>query len=133
MYCNFINNIYNNNIMASTRNRNTPINYKLEQEQNVNNEKYNVYKHSSYGFPYVVNLPGNGFGGAYVSPEYLSNNYVDIESFLRGTGTTNLVRVGGFMTLTPELNKVTPINIYENSEVIMPLPLITSNERPWPI
>ena len=131
MYC--INNIYNNNIMASTRNRNTPINYKLEQEQNVNNEKYNVYKHSSYGFPYTVNLPGNGFGGAYISPEYLSNNYVDIESFLHGTGTTNLVKVGGFMTLTPELNKVAPINLYANNEVIMPLPFIKTTERPWPI
>ena len=31
--------------MASTRNKNTPINYKLEQLQNINNEKYNVYKH----------------------------------------------------------------------------------------
>jgi hypothetical protein len=120
--------------MASTRNKNTPINYKLEQLQNINNEKYNVYKHSSSGQPYMINLPGNGFGGSCISAEKLSNNYVDIESFLRGTGTTNLERPGGgFMTLTPELNTINPINLYENPEVLMPLPLITSPERPWPI
>jgi len=117
--------------MASTRNKNTPGNYRLEQLENINNEKYNVYKHSSYGTPYQINLPGNGLGGAAISPENLSNNYVDIESFLRGTGTTNLVN--GFMTLTPELNKINSINIYENPAVLMPLPLITTNERPWPI
>ena len=119
--------------MASTRNRNTPINYKLEQSQNINTAKYSVYKHSSYGNPYDVNLPGNGFGGSHISPEKLSNNYIDIESFLRGTGTTNLEQVGGFKTLTPELNNINTINIYETNVVIMPLPLITSPERPWPV
>lgn len=117
--------------MASTRNRNTSINYKLEQLTNNNTEIYNLYKHSSYGDPYVVNLPGNGFGGSYINAEKLSNNSVDIESFLRGIGTTDLVK--GPITLTPELNKIRTVNIYENNEVIMPLPLITSRERPWPI
>jgi len=117
--------------MASTRNRNTAINYKLEQLTNVNNEQYNLYKHGSSGNPYMINLPGNGFGGSHMSAEKLSNNSVDIESFLRGIGTTNLIK--GNMILTPELNKIRPVNIYENNEVIMPLPLITTPERPWPI
>jgi hypothetical protein len=117
--------------MASTRNRNTSVNYKLEQLSNNHNEIYNLYKHSSSGNPYNVNLPGNGFGGSYINAEFLSNNSVDIESFLRGIGTTNLVT--GPITITPELNKIRPVNIYENNAVIMPLPLITSRERPWPI
>lgn len=117
--------------MASTRNRNTAINYKLEQLKNMNNESYNLYKHSSYGNAYTTNLPGNGFGGSYINAENLSNNSVDIESFLRGIGTTNLVE--GPITLTPKLNNLKSVNIYENNEVIMPLPLITNPERPWPI
>jgi hypothetical protein len=118
--------------MASTRNKNTYINYKLEQLTNMNNEMYNLYKHGSSGDPYYINLPGNGFGGSHMSADKLSNNSVDIESFLRGIGTTDLIK--GPMTLTPKLNTISTVNIYEtNNPVIMPLPLITTPERPWPI
>lgn len=118
--------------MASTRNKNTYINYKLEQFTNMNNERYNLYKNGSSGDPYSIHLPGNGFGGSHMSADKLSNNSVDIESFLRGIGTTDLVK--GPMTLTPELNRISTVNVYEkNTEIIMPLPLITTRERPWPI
>jgi len=90
-----------------------------------------MYKHGSYGNPYNINLPGNGFGGSHMNADKLSSNSVDIESFLRGIGTTDLVN--GPSTVTPRLNKISSVNIYEKNEVIMPLPLITTSERPWPI
>jgi hypothetical protein len=118
--------------MASTRNKNTQINYTLEQRENRQTEKYTLYPNSSGGYAYELNLPGNGFGFAAIPGDQLSHNSVDIESFLRGTGVTNLV-TGKQACLTPELKNITPINIYHNPSVIMPAPLVVERNRPWPI
>lgn len=118
--------------MASTRNKNTQINYTLEQRENRQNENYTLYAYGSGGYAYDLNLPGNGFGFAAIPADQLSNNSVDIESFLRGTGVTNLV-TGQQACLTPEIKNITPINIYNNPAVIMPSPLIVERNRPWPI
>jgi hypothetical protein len=118
--------------MASTRNRNTQINYNLEQRINRQTEQYTLYPYSSRGYAYDLNLPGNGFGSASIPADQLSYNSVDIESFLHGTGVNNLV-TGNQFCITPELKNITPINIYKNPNVIMPSPLIVERNRPWPI
>ena len=46
--------------MASTRNRNTPGNYNLEQRQYNQSETYTLYPNSQYGAAYNTRLPGNG-------------------------------------------------------------------------
>jgi len=46
--------------MAGTRNKNTPGDYKLEQNNNTGIITYNTYKHSAYGAPQQTNFAGNG-------------------------------------------------------------------------
>jgi len=118
--------------MASTRNRNTQINYNLEQRENRLTEQYRLYQNGSGGYAYQLNLPGNGFGAAAIPGNQLSNNSIDIESFLRGTGSVDLV-LGKYACITPELNNITPVNVYSDQPVIMPYPLVVEKSRPWPI
>ena len=47
--------------MASTRNKNTPGNYCLDQRQNVGIESWQLYKNGANGYAYDTRLPGNGF------------------------------------------------------------------------
>ena len=44
--------------MASTRNRNTPGNYNLEQTEYKQSENYTLYANSQYGAAYNTRLPG---------------------------------------------------------------------------
>ena len=46
--------------MASTRNKNTPGNYCLDQRQNVGQESWQLYKNGANGYAYDTRLPGNG-------------------------------------------------------------------------
>ena len=46
--------------MASTRNKNTPGNYCLEQREYKNSEQYTLYANSQYGAAYNTRLPGDG-------------------------------------------------------------------------
>ena len=46
--------------MASTRNKNTPGNYHLEQKQYQGSNQYNLYTHSQHGEAWNTNLCGNG-------------------------------------------------------------------------
>ena len=118
--------------MASTRNKNTMINYRQEQTQYRMNAEHCLYKYGAGGYAYDLNLPGNGLGPAAIPGDQLSTNYIDIESFLRGTGVTNL-ETGGCMVLTPQLNELCTANIYTKPNVVMPEPLYIGNNRPWPI
>ena len=68
--------------MASTRNINTPGNYYLEQKQYKENEGYTMYSNSQYGAAYNTQLPGNGVNPGQIPWNQLSNNAVQIESFL---------------------------------------------------
>ena len=77
--------------MASTRNKNTPGNYRLEQYSLNQNIDWKLYEHSSCGRATQTNLPGNGILTGRMSNNELSNNACDIESYLRGIGSTNLV------------------------------------------
>jgi len=116
--------------MASTRNINTPGNYALEQKQYRENEQYNLYKYSQYGEAYNTMLPGNGLMPGQISYNKLSYNPVQIESFLFGINSTNLVKPEA--PLVPEFKTLETVNIYENKPTIMPLPLVIEKNRPFP-
>ena len=77
--------------MASTRNRNTPGNYNLEQTEYRQSENYTLYANSQYGAAYNTRLPGNGLMPAQIPWNKMSYNAPDIESFLLGINSTNLV------------------------------------------
>jgi hypothetical protein len=118
--------------MASTRNRNTPGNYNLEQKQFKQSEEYKLYPNSQYGAAYNTRLPGNGLLPAQIPWNKMSHNAPDIESFLLGINSTNLVNPAP--CFVPELKSLNPVNVYEKGPVFIPEPLvIEKNQRPYPI
>jgi hypothetical protein len=118
--------------MASTRNRNTPGNYCLEQNEYRQFENYTLYPNSQYGAAYKTNMPGNGLNPAQIPWNKMSDNAADIESFLLGINSTNLVNPAP--CFTPELKKIATVNIFDKSPTIMPIPfLLQKNQRPFPV
>lgn len=118
--------------MASTRNRNTPGNYSLEQRQYHNSSNYTLYPNSQYGAAYNTRLPGNGLLPAQIPWNKLSYNAPDTESFLFGINSTNLVNPAP--CFVPEITQLGSTNIYEKDSVLMPEPLVMEKkQRPFPI
>ena len=118
--------------MTSTRNKNTFVNYSLEQRWNKEYQQYNLYVNGASGSPLNVCLPGDGLGNSNIRGHQLATNQIDIESFLRGTGTLNL-ETGRYAQLTPNMVDLDHLNIFKKSEVILPFPITPQNNRPWPI
>lgn len=118
--------------MASTRNRNTMGNYCLEQREYAHSEQYTLYPNSQYGAAYSTQLPGNGLNPAQIPGNKLSNNSTNIESFLFGINSTNLVKPAP--CFVPQLKKLDTANLFESRPVFIPEPLvIEKNQRPYPI
>ena len=118
--------------MASTRNKNTPGNYCLDQRQNIQSELWQLYTNGANGCPYDTKLAGNGLNPGQLCYNSLSHNPSDIESFLFGINSTNLVNPSP--PLTPNLKCLQSVNIYNKPDIIMPVPLVVpKNQRPYPI
>lgn len=118
--------------MASTRNRNTPINYNLEQRQYQHSSVYALYPNSQYGAAYNTRLPGTGLLPAQIPWNKLSYNAADTESFLFGINSTNLVNPAP--CFVPEIAKLDTANVFEKGTVWMPEPLyMDKNQRPFPV
>ena len=118
--------------MASTRNKNTSGNYCLDQRQNTGIETWQLYKNGANGYAYDTKLPGNGLNPGQLPWDTLSHNPVDIETFLFGINSTNLVNPAP--CFVPEINKLGSANIYEKGVTFVPEPLvIEKNQRPFPV
>jgi hypothetical protein len=118
--------------MASTRNKNTPGNYCLEQREYKHSENYTLYPNSQYGAAYNTRLPGNGLLAGQVPWNKLSYNAADIESFLFGINSTNLVNPAP--CFTPEIVQLCTENIFEKGTIYVPDPLVIEKEqRPFPV
>jgi hypothetical protein len=118
--------------MASTRNNNTPEDYRLQQRSYKCASKWIDYAHSSYGAPYRPAIPCLGITPSHMSRDTLSYNSIDIESYLRGTGSTNLVNPQG--PIVPEFKKVDNVSFFERIPLFIPEPLVVlNNQRPYPI
>jgi len=118
--------------MASTRNKNTPGNFCLFLRQNNGFEDWQLYKNGANGQAYDTKLAGNGLNPGQLPWTALSNNPADIESFLFGINSTNLVTPAPW--LTPELKTLQTTNIFKSKPVIMPVPqAIPKNQRPFVI
>ena len=115
--------------MASTRNKNTYGNYCLEQKQYSQNAQYTLYANSQYGEAYNSCLAGNGLNPGQMPWNTMSHNAPDIETFLFGINSTNLVNPAPI--LVPELAQIDSVNIYEKGPVYIPEPLVVEkNQRP---
>tara|TARA_B100000900_G_scaffold80381_1_gene64760 strand:+ start:61 stop:420 length:360 start_codon:yes stop_codon:yes gene_type:complete len=116
--------------MASTRNKNTSLNYNLENQ----NYKYivdsNLYLHSSSGRPISECIPNVGYTPSHMSRDTFSNNAIDIESSLYGIGSTNLVKPCA--PVVPSMRSIDFKDYFERTNtVIMPYPLVfENNQRP---
>jgi hypothetical protein len=118
--------------MASTRNKNTLGNFNLHNRGNIGIEAWQLYRNGANGFAYDSRLPGNGLNPGQMPWSTLSHNPADIESFLFGINSTNLVNPA--KPLTPELKTLQSANIFESSPVIMPIPqAIPKYQRPTPL
>jgi len=118
--------------MASTRNRNTPINYSLEQNTYKKSEDYKLYANSQYGAAYNTRLAGNGLLPGQIPWNKLSYNAADTESFLFGINSTNLVNPAP--CFVPEIAKLNAADIFEKGPTYMPEPLVVEkNQRPFPV
>ena len=118
--------------MASTRNKNTPGNYCLEQKEYKESSGYTLYPNSQYGTAYNTRLAGNGLNPGQIPWNKLSYNAADTESFLFGINSTNLVNPAP--CFTPELKCLKTANIFKMPDVIMPVPLVVpKGQRPFPV
>ena len=118
--------------MASTRNINNFGNYKLELRQYRQSENYALYPNSQYGTAYNTKMPGNGVNPGQMPWNQLSSNAADIESFLFGINSTNLVTPAG--PLRPELKTLDVANFFEKTPLIMPKSMtVDTNQRPFPV
>ena len=113
--------------MTSTRNRNTAGDYFIEQSINRQFLDYNTYQ------GHILNretyLPGLGLKPARL-PMQLQCNLWDIESELRGIGSTNLVDPKTTSVLPTEPMGMKTLNIYEEAAVVIPKPLkLPANAR----
>ena len=103
--------------MASTRNRNTAGDFKLEQKAYADRFAYYDYSQSShFALPATSYLPGNGLIGMKAAGSVFSNNACDIESQLFGIGSTNLVNP--LPVVSPDLKNMQSLNICDKLDVI---------------
>jgi len=117
-------------LMSSTSNKNTSGNYALEQRMNQKIDNYRTYVHSAAGEAYTNNLPGNGLLPASNARSHLCGNYCDVESQLRGIGSTNLVTPQ--TPVTPQFKSIPSLSVMDKLPVLIPEPLVVEkNQRPY--
>jgi|TARA_B100000035_G_scaffold294256_1_gene284377 hypothetical protein len=115
--------------MASTRNINNRDNYKIEQRNFDLINNYTFYENSASGKSNNTVLPGLGLNGANIPRDELSHNPVNIESYLFGINSTNLVKPHVYEK--PRYKSLRTLNISNKPLLIMPDPLVVEkNQRP---
>jgi hypothetical protein len=118
--------------MASSRNKNTFGNYNAQQLDYKRSFDNRTYIHGPNGIPIKTYFPGNGLLAG-KSPltelSYDQGTSRDIESFLYGINSTNLVNPRENITF--QLKKIPTLDLYETPKTIMPEPLVVeNNQRP---
>ena len=111
--------------MASTRLRNLPGDYKIQERNKATAREWLAYDYKTNSSI----LPNAGINMGRMPASNLSNNQADIDSFLKGTYFNNLddPRRG----FTPRIKKVREVSYFEKDPIIMPEQLIVErNQRP---
>jgi hypothetical protein len=115
--------------MASTRNKNDRGNYIAEERGREHQRLYSMFKNQGNGQPLTTHLPGDGLLAGQVGPFGLSRNFADIDSFLKGIGSTNLVTP--MAPVQPSLRELESLSIIDRIPLILPQPLQhDSRQRP---
>lgn len=101
--------------MASTRNLNTPHDYRLEKKMNQQTLDYSLYTGAKVNMLPALFRDGpnpNLYGG------HLSKNTIDVESMLRGIRSVNLE--GESFHVSPEKIQLPEIQYFEKIPIIIP-------------
>ena len=105
-------------------------NYCLQQRSYRESSNYLAYTNGANGYAYDTRMPGNGLLMGQVPWNKLSDNAPDIESFLFGINSTNLVKPEP--PLTPQLREYPAVHLFQKDVVYIPEPLvIQKNQRPF--
>jgi len=112
--------------MSSTRNNNSLSEYKLQVKGNQYIDKFTTYK--AYANPYVSYHAGNALLPSRMGRDALSYNSIDIETFLYGIGSTNLVHPKN-NAFYPQLKELKSLNIVPQEHLIMPEPSAFDNTQ----
>jgi hypothetical protein len=116
--------------MASTRNNNTQGNYNLQQKAYGNSREYIRYENSYTGRAYNVAMPAIGYNPSRMPSDNFSHNPVEIENFLLGINSTNLVNPAK-EKITPELKSLPTYSYFDRIQMQLPNPLvIEQRQRP---
>jgi len=115
--------------MASTRNKNQQGDYRVEQLANNQQLSYNTNK--EYGIAKQTYLAGDGLIQGRVPDHLLARNPQDIESFLFGINSTNLVKPQG--PLSAQLKCISSASIINKVPLIMPDDLNMQPDQRQPI
>jgi hypothetical protein len=116
--------------MTSTRNKNSQLNYNLEKSNKEKLLQEKLYLHSSSGRPISECIPSIGYSPSHLSRDALANNAIDIESQLRGIGSTNLENP--CEQVIPSIRTLDFKEFFERQQsVVMPYPMVyEKNQRP---
>jgi hypothetical protein len=114
--------------MASTRNNNTLGNYTLQQQAYTNMKDYIRYENSYAGRAYNTAMPAFGYNPSQMPSDNFSKNPTDIETFLFGINSTNLVEPdkGAFK---PELKTLPTFSYFDRIQMVMPNPLVVEKKQ----
>lgn len=114
--------------MAATRNKNTKEDYFLQEWSKNKIFETKTYLHASQGQAINPHYAGNGLIGGKMHAKELAYNDCDIESYLRGIGSTNLVSPK--TDVTPQYKDLNSLNVINKKQMIMPDNLIIEpNQR----
>ena len=117
--------------MASTSLKNLPGQYCREQTEQHKQREYLVLKEKKV--PVVSKLPDFGINAGNMAGAYthgiLSKNTADLESYLFGIGTSNLVKP--FVKPTQKINYLDNVKFFNKCGYSMPQPLaVEKRQRP---
>ena len=113
--------------MASTRNINTSGDYCLQQSVFERHVDYNLYQHSQFGSSHRPAIPNKCIGVPSFSMNERSVNGIDIESELKGIGSTNLVKPRSNFVPNPHI--LPNICFFDSNATILPKPLIIEKDQ----
>ena len=113
--------------MTTTRNRNNPGNYQLEQWSIT--KQIDIITNTNKSVPEQTMFPGNGLLTGRMGSNGLSHNSCDIESLLFGIGSSNLVNP--LQTIRPQIKMLQSLSIIDRTPFMLPEPLVIApNQRP---
>jgi hypothetical protein len=115
--------------MASTRNKNDRGNYKSEEMGRQDQRLYLAFENQGNGKAYTNHFAGDGLLMGQMGPSVLSHNYADIDSYLKGIGSTNLVST--LPEIKPRIKELESVSIINKIPLIIPRDLrVDKNQRP---